>query len=166
MAKAIDAANYIIEECNKKGFSINNLKLQKLLYYSEVESLTTRNTSLFQEDIEKWKLGPVVPVVYHEFKHYGASNIYETQPVLVFDAKSNDVWDFKFEDFKIDSLTTQERECIDTIIERSGDKDPFDLVEQTHQEDLWKVDEVRIANGEKHLKYDRFEMKRFFSQED
>lgn len=51
------------------------LKLQKLLYYSQAWYLVFKNKPLFQEKIEAWVHGPVVPSVYHSFKHLRYSEI-------------------------------------------------------------------------------------------
>ena len=162
MARAIDVANFIVTEGIDKGLTINNLKLQKLLYYSEVDSLLNRKRkSLFEDDIEKWKLGPVVPSVYHEFKNYGPNPITETVVTLDFD-DLDDPWDFDFKEFNPDSLTTDEKNCINRVLDKLGKKNPFYLVDKTHAEDLWGKDKDRIKLGEKHLSYDRKEMIEYF----
>src|SRR5947209_10944283 len=45
---------------------LTNLRLQKLLYYAQAWSLVLRESELFPEEIEAWRWGPVVPVVYGE----------------------------------------------------------------------------------------------------
>jgi uncharacterized phage-associated protein len=45
---------------------LTNLRLQKLLYYAQAWSLVLRESELFPEEIEAWRWGPVVPVVYDE----------------------------------------------------------------------------------------------------
>lgn len=55
--------------------NITNLKLQKLLYYAQGMYLAEKSKSdtdvLFNERIEAWKHGPVVPEVYKRFSNYG-----------------------------------------------------------------------------------------------
>ena len=46
MVPALFIANYIIEYSNEKGYSINNLKLQKLLYFVNVSNLVTNKEPL------------------------------------------------------------------------------------------------------------------------
>jgi uncharacterized phage-associated protein len=43
---------------------LTNLRLQKLLYYAQAWSLVVRERELFSDDLEAWRLGPVVPAVY------------------------------------------------------------------------------------------------------
>ena len=68
-------ANYIIEYSNDKSYSINNLILQKILYFANVIKIVDTKNPLFEEQMEKWKYGPVVPSVYHEYKRFGAFQI-------------------------------------------------------------------------------------------
>ena len=67
MALAGDVAKYII-----KSLPVDNLKLQKLLYYSQgVHLVLNDRVPLFMEPIEAWDYGPVVPPVYREYKGRG-----------------------------------------------------------------------------------------------
>lgn len=52
------------------GDTISNLKLQKLLYYMQGFHLALFDAPFFNETIEAWTYGPVVPVVFREFKRY------------------------------------------------------------------------------------------------
>jgi len=66
------AANYIIENLNKKKIDdLTNLKLQKLLYFAYGVHLSLFDKKLFDDEIQAWKLGPVIPSVYNEFKDHG-----------------------------------------------------------------------------------------------
>ena len=66
-------ANWLIEKANNadNGDSITNLKLQKLLYYMQGYYLAVFGKPLFEEDIEAWQYGPVVPKSYDKFSTYG-----------------------------------------------------------------------------------------------
>jgi len=50
---------------------LSNLKLQKLLYYAQGWYLGLGHGTLFTDAIKAWKHGPVVPTVFHEYKHFG-----------------------------------------------------------------------------------------------
>ena len=54
---------------------LTNLKLNKLVYYAQVESLRQSNTVLFDDAVEAWQYGPVVPDVYRTFKQFGRAPI-------------------------------------------------------------------------------------------
>ncbi|WP_432365615.1 Panacea domain-containing protein [Lacticaseibacillus paracasei] len=45
----------------------SELKLQKLLYFSQVESFALTNKPLFDEDFEDWRHGPVLKEIRHIF---------------------------------------------------------------------------------------------------
>ena len=44
--------------------------INKLVYFTYGFALASLNRKLFTEEIEAWKYGPVVPSLYHEFKHF------------------------------------------------------------------------------------------------
>ncbi len=68
---ACEIAETIIGRSRKRGISdLTNLKLQKLLYYSQAWHLALADTTLFPEEIEAWIHGPVVPRVFGVFKAY------------------------------------------------------------------------------------------------
>lgn len=71
MYRAQEVAETIIDLSRKRMISdLTNLKLQKLLYYSQAWYLALEDVSLFSEDIEAWIHGPVVPRVFGTFKEY------------------------------------------------------------------------------------------------
>ena len=75
---AMDFANYLIWSAKEKfNKGITNLQLQKFLYFAYVKYLIRNNEKLFNDPIEKWQYGPVVPSVYHSFKDYGFFEINE-----------------------------------------------------------------------------------------
>lgn len=54
---------------------MTNLKLQKLLYYAQGCYLALHGKPLFDEEIEAWEHGPVVPGVYQEYKENRGNGI-------------------------------------------------------------------------------------------
>src|SRR5579863_3943147 len=69
--RAHDIADTIIARSRMRGIAdLTNLKLQKLLYYSQAWQLALADSSLFSEDIEAWIHGPVVPRVFGAFKDF------------------------------------------------------------------------------------------------
>ncbi len=78
---AVDVANEVIRVAHETGKSISNMKLQKLLYLAQGIHLAVNNdASLFEDAIEAWKYGPVVPSVYHKFKIYFSGEIPVNHP--------------------------------------------------------------------------------------
>jgi uncharacterized phage-associated protein len=72
MTSAHEVAKHIIQ---KSSLPISNLKLQKLLYYAQGWHLAIFDEPLFSETIEAWVHGPVVPVVFREYREFRWSPI-------------------------------------------------------------------------------------------
>lgn len=160
----MDVANYVVQHFIEKNQPIPNLLLLKILYYLQADSLRKDDVPLFNEPIEKWGYGPVVPEVYSNFKSYGAAPI--TSPIKYVKVDDGS-WELidpvnrKLEQqdiLKIDALA-------DEIFNNFGNK-PFQLVNQTHREKMWKEDESRIRNGSLHILYSNEEIKDYFRCKD
>lgn len=139
MESAFDVARWFLGENRKRIENVDyedsehedveyitNLKLQKLLYYAQGSYLAMFDEPLFEESIEAWRHGPVVPQVYHKYKHFGSNGINEP------DEDYNTNFDMKTE-----SLL---REVYDTF----GIYSAWKLRDMTHQETPWK--ETKINN--------------------
>lgn len=60
MERIVDVAQYIYEEYKRQsGESIDEMKLHKLLYLTQRESIALTNEPMFPEHFEGWKYGPV-----------------------------------------------------------------------------------------------------------
>ena len=57
------------------GGKMDNLKLNKLLYFAQGSVLANTGSTLFIDPIEAWREGPVVPEVYHKYKSFGSNDI-------------------------------------------------------------------------------------------
>jgi uncharacterized phage-associated protein len=84
---AHSTAAFLIRDSREHGDGLSNLKLQKLLYYSQAWYLALYGKPLFGEDIEAWIHGPVVPCVYGEFKKYSWNPIPALLPAPVLTKK-------------------------------------------------------------------------------
>lgn len=121
IAKAIDVANFLLflKEHDPRGLEISNLKLQKLLYYSQGYNLALKGNPLFDEPIEAWKYGPVVREVYHKFKIYGDLDIKCTV------------------DWPKIPLEEEQMKIIGQVWSRLGEISAGTLVDMTHSETPW-----------------------------
>ncbi len=68
-------SKYLIAFSNSVGGPITNLKLQKLLYYSQSWHLGIHKKQLFEEDFEAWVHGPVLRRIYGIYKCCGYNPI-------------------------------------------------------------------------------------------
>lgn len=107
---AITIANYIINKCTEDQQPISNLQLQKILYYVQRDSLR-QGAPAFNDIIEAWQFGPVVPSVYYIFCGFGAMKI-----------------KLRFKETIDDTL----RAIIDKIVDAKRMLDPWVLVDETH----------------------------------
>jgi uncharacterized phage-associated protein len=62
-----NVSKYIVQNI---GAPISNLKLQKLLYYVQGWNLGLYGEPVFDEQIQAWIHGPVVPAVFQRFREF------------------------------------------------------------------------------------------------
>jgi len=86
-----DIADYFLTLPDEEvGDSISNLKLQKLVYYAQGFHLAIFDKPLFNETIEAWTHGPVIPDLYQKYKVNGYKPI-ERPDKVDFNKYSSDV---------------------------------------------------------------------------
>ena len=142
----LEVCRHIINYSNEKGYEISNLKLQKLLYFVQGCFLIEKETPCFNEAIEAWDFGPVVPEAYREYKVYGATNIPPISRYFVFD---KDNWlNSGYVPYKDDVIIEDDKKIIDGIVNSLSKLSAFDLVECTHNQDPWKKAYVPGCNNE------------------
>ncbi|MBS0498362.1 MAG: DUF4065 domain-containing protein [Proteobacteria bacterium] len=61
--------------CEKSGWSLTNLELQKLIYLAHMFHWGHYEKPLITEHFEAWDYGPVQPDLYHHIKLYGSSKV-------------------------------------------------------------------------------------------
>ena len=64
-------ANYMLRQSFLENIPLTPMKLIKLVYISYGWHLAFIGNKLFDEKIQAWKYGPVIPSLYHEFKRFG-----------------------------------------------------------------------------------------------
>ena len=121
MYNVLTVARYIINRCNENNKTINNLKLQKILYFVQVEFLVEKGEACFSEKIQAWNFGPVVPEVYQQYEVYGAANILSRKRVV---------------DETI--ISRNDKKIIDGMIDECIKYSTSELVSITHRQKPWK----------------------------
>lgn len=122
--KVLDVCKYVIDYSNKKEYGISNLKLQKILYFIQAYFLIkTPSRCCFDDRIEAWDFGPVVPKAYRKYKQFGSSDI----PTIM---------DFEKSDSK-GCITCDDKNLIKTVIDKFADYSATDLVGLTHNQSPW-----------------------------
>lgn len=68
-------ANRVLAVARDRGIEVTNLKLQKLVYFVQGFALARLEHPLYNEEIQAWTYGPVIPELYCQVKKYGADPI-------------------------------------------------------------------------------------------
>ena len=61
--------------CERSGWSISNLELQKILYLAHMYHLGIHDAPLISGHFQAWDYGPVQPIIYYKLKIFGASPV-------------------------------------------------------------------------------------------
>lgn len=112
--RALDISSFFI----KKG--VSPLKLQKLLYYSQLWFFIKNDKMLFNDRIQAWIYGPVVYDVWAKFKFMKRSSIIPDHRAVSLD---------------IDDLTLNH---LNDVWKSYGHLNGSDLVDLTHNDLPWK----------------------------
>ena len=111
MASVLDVAAYILQHYG----NMSAMKLQKLCYYSQAWSLVWDDETLFDENIEAWINGPVIPVLYQQHK-----GIFKVQ---VGSIKGNP-----------DALSSNQKDTINAVCDAYSKLNAQQLSDLTHSE--------------------------------
>lgn len=135
--KVLDVCRYVINYSNKHGCGISNLKLQKILYFIQAYFLIRKKDHLpcFNEKIEAWNFGPVVPEAYHEYKQFGSGDIPSIKSYIQLD-KVN-IWNSRRVTFNSDVIKNEDKTLIGKVIDKFSDYTATDLVSLTHRQSPW-----------------------------
>lgn len=122
--KAIDISSFFIA----KG--VTPLKLQKLLFYSQVWYFIKHGRLLFNDEIQAWVLGPVVPNVWQNFKFIRRGDVINKRHIQK-EITNNQVVNYLNEVWGI-----------------YGNYTGLELVDLTHDEKLWIDARGGIPDGQ------------------
>jgi len=120
-------ADYFIALSNETQNLITNLKLQKLVYYAQAWHLAIHNKQLFEEDFEAWVHGPVLPLLYNDYKHFS------WKPLI-----REDLYEGKFAEIE-ETLDQTTRKFLSDITSEYFGLTAYELERLTHNEDPWKI---------------------------
>lgn len=131
-------ADWILSKTNvESGDTISPLKLQKLLYYCQAWHLTVFDEPLFNDKIEAWAHGPVVPTQYSRFAY-----------IL-----RNDHIKIKSINLDIPTFSESTAGLLDEVISLYGEHSANYLEQLTHGEKPWidaraGIEPWRASNAE------------------
>lgn len=134
----LDVSLYIINYSNQKNYSISNLKLQKLLYFTQAYFVMEKGikSPCFKEKIEAWDFGPVVSAAYHEFKKYGSGNIPTIASYVTFD----EIRPWVTKEVTYDDKVIEDRDkiLIAGVVDTFADYSASEIMRLSHKQDPWK----------------------------
>lgn len=125
MERIIDVAQYIYDEYKRQsGEVIDEMKLHKLLYLSQRESLAITNEPMFPELFEGWKYGPVSKEVRALY----------TEDGMYYENKKN--------------LSAEASYIVKNVILQYGGLASWKLSEISHKEISWQNAKKNLVDGE------------------
>lgn len=106
------------------GEKIDEMKLQKLVYLAQRESLSRTDEPLFEEEIQGWRLGPVIPDLRTYYKEDSLST----------------------EDGE--ALSDEDRAALDAVYDEYAARESMSLSRMTHGEICWRKSRKGIRPSE------------------
>ncbi|BAY25189.1 putative prophage protein [Calothrix sp. NIES-2100] len=122
MIDCLNVARYFIVKAYEDGIEaeMTNMKVQKLLYYSQSLHLALYDEPLFDEEIQAWRYGPVCPPAYRFYSEFEANQL----PV-------------PSKDFLL-QISDEQKKLLEEIWEYFGGYHAYRLSDMTHGEFPWK----------------------------
>jgi uncharacterized phage-associated protein len=122
MIDCLNVARYFIMKAYADGVEaqMTNMKVQKLLYYSQSLYLALNNEPLFDEEIQAWRYGPVCPPAYRFYSEFEAQQL----PV-----PGEDFWQ---------QIPDAIKKLLEEVWESFGGYHAYLLSDMTHVEFPWK----------------------------
>ena len=93
-SNAISIANYFVGKAVSEQTNLFQLGLMKRVYITHGFCLAIYDKSALDprfDVVEAWKYGPVIPSVYHSFKHHRKDPIIEKSVIIDVDIKTYDI---------------------------------------------------------------------------
>ncbi len=128
-------ANELLDRSARDGKPMTPMQLLKLVYISHGWYLATTNQPLFDEVVQAWKYGPVVPSLFHEFKSYGGGRIDRPASTPLPPSDNSEFADLEFA-IEVPFLADEDsdaKQLLDWVWENYGHLDGWKLSEMTHK---------------------------------
>lgn len=126
MEKVSQIASYLLKRYKSRyGEVMDEIKLQKLLYFTQREAIIRMGEPMFEAEFRAWKYGPVIIDIHTKYK---SGDLYEE-----LSQESIQRW----------------KDCFDYIFDELAPKKTMSLVSLAHGEKSWQ--RARVGFG----KYDR-----------
>lgn len=133
---AIAIANYFVDKSIKDvsaPYSLTLLRLVKYVYMSYGFALSILERPIIDkrfDKVEAWKYGPVIPSVYHSFKHNGNETIRDKVGIVIEETPDGDL---HFDTPKVEDNDVIQ--ILDFVWDRYRDKPTSYLITLLHRDD-------------------------------
>lgn len=125
MAQTLAVAKYLNDlHVKKHGCAMDQMKMHKMMYFSQRESLMISENPLFNDDFEAWKYGPVLVNVRSEYL-------------------TGHMFDGEYEE-----LSDTEKELVESVYKRYDEYDAWQLSTLSHAEHSWRQARKGLVAGE------------------
>lgn len=156
-AKAV--ANYFLDLAKKNNTSITPMKLQKLIFFAHGWHLAVAGEPLIADQIEAWQFGPVVPSIYHEFKH-------ERSGAITCKATELDLESFKLVELVVPDGDLTAKNIMDRIWEIYGKLSAKRLSDLTHLPGTpWESAIKAAGDSSRHVPILDADIDKYFSEQ-
>lgn len=125
MEKLMNVASYVFNRYqDTTGEKIDEMKLHKLLYFAQRESIIQENKPLFAEVFYGWKFGPVLKEIRNAYRNNSFLNNVD------------------------EKIVSRIKKIMDKVFEEYASRDSWSLSRLTHGEISWKNSRKNIPDGE------------------
>ena len=126
-------AKYFILRAYQDGREneMTNMKVQKLLYYTQCLHLALYEEPLFAEEIQAWRYGPVCPPAYHYYSNFEAKQLPIPQEQNI-----------------VNKFTEEIQELLEEVWQYFGEYHAYDLSDKPHLEFPWKKARAGLSSQE------------------
>ncbi|MBQ9990105.1 MAG: DUF4065 domain-containing protein [Lachnospiraceae bacterium] len=125
------------------GYSDENIKLNKLLYFSSLMYYCIEEKMLLDESFVAFPKGPVIRSIYRDYRYNGLDRMPDSD--------------------SIQEMNERQRQVLYIINFVYGDRNASELIDESHEHSLWKDVESFIPNNPLiDFKYTEIELKEYY----
>ena len=116
--------NAILDMAERLQIEVSNLSLNKILFFAHAHWLANFRRRLCALSFEAWQYGPVVPLIYHQFKHHG-NNVIASRATKI-DFETGEDVKVEYADLELDF------DFLQSIVSEYGSYSSGKLVQLSH----------------------------------
>lgn len=143
MYDAMDIAEYVLDYCmNTLNHPIDNLYLQKFLYYIQGEYLKIYKEPIFDNDIVISSYGVFIPDVYYSYNNYGTCDITDVKQTII--------------------ISNEAKEIINKVVKLLINISIWEIIKRIKQESPYLNNYIKDCNGSDDIVIPIEDMKEYF----